>query len=334
MLSRQISTLGLLAIVAAACGEDELEQSAADLGDYSHLNAEVKGDVVAVVNQQQIDSLVFQASAKRTKASDPSGLSLSEKQAVLDDLIDDTLLYQAALEAKLDEDPVIRAHMAQLLLKQEVDAQVSIADVTEEEGQAYFEAHKEDFYKATKVNPRMITIRVKDGSEVEAEAQIWEVYRELVAAQTAEREAKRTGEGQVIPFGKVFRDTAISSSQDSYRTRGGDLGQVEQTGRPGVAQVVVDQAFELPVDGISEPIQSEFGWHVVWVKTRTEAKKLTYQQYRSQVMTVLSKEKREARREEYLAGLRGRSIVTVDQDVLAAQQVRGQSSGRPTKESA
>jgi peptidyl-prolyl cis-trans isomerase C len=322
----------VLALLLGACGDNEEGEAAGAMPDFSELNEDVAGDVVAVVNGQHIDSVSFQSRARREKAEDPAGLSLEEKQRVLDSMVEEALLYQEAKRQNLDTHDDIRKRMIDLLLQQEVGAKVSTSDISDAEGESFFEANKERFYEPARINLRMITIRIRDGEEAAAQARIDDLHTDLSLAQAAEREARGApGSTELIPFGKVFRDTAISNSEDSFRGRGGDVNWVEQTGRPAVPQAVMDRAFQLPVDGLSEPIQSDTGWHIIWVKQRNEAKKLTYQQYRTAVLRELKDLKQQERKAELLATLRGKSSVTIDQDVLAAQQVRGQSSGRPSK---
>ena len=63
-----------------------------------------------------------------------------------------------------------------------------------------------------------------------------------------------------ITEGGDFGTLAQQFSSCPSRARGGDLGQF------GPGQMVApfqDATFALPVGGLSEPVQTQFGWHLI-----------------------------------------------------------------------
>jgi peptidyl-prolyl cis-trans isomerase C len=63
-----------------------------------------------------------------------------------------------------------------------------------------------------------------------------------------------------ITEGADFGTVAQQHSSCPSRARGGDLGQF------GPGQMVApfqDATFALPVGGLSEPVQTQFGWHLI-----------------------------------------------------------------------
>jgi parvulin-like peptidyl-prolyl isomerase len=63
-----------------------------------------------------------------------------------------------------------------------------------------------------------------------------------------------------ITEGADFGTLAQQFSSCPSRARGGDLGQF------GPGQMVApfqDATFALPVGGLSEPVQTQFGWHLI-----------------------------------------------------------------------
>ena len=63
------------------------------------------GDVLATVNGSAVGSNDFEQAAARSVPSNGQSLSLDEKKDVLEDLINDELLYQEALKRGFDRDP-------------------------------------------------------------------------------------------------------------------------------------------------------------------------------------------------------------------------------------
>jgi peptidyl-prolyl cis-trans isomerase C len=63
-----------------------------------------------------------------------------------------------------------------------------------------------------------------------------------------------------ITEGADFGTVAQQHSSCPSRARGGDLGQF------GPGQMVApfqDATFALPIGGLSEPVQTQFGWHLI-----------------------------------------------------------------------
>lgn len=90
------------------------------------------------------------------------------------------------------------------------------------------------------------------------------------AEEQLEAEAKQTADELVerLKNGADFAELAEQFSDDpGSRLEGGDLGFVTQ----GTFVAPVDEAvFGLPIGEISEPIQSQFGWHIIEVLERAE----------------------------------------------------------------
>lgn len=88
--------------------------------------------------------------------------------------------------------------------------------------------------------------------------------------------ATKDGADQVraaIAGGKSFGDAAKEQSTDTATApNGGDLGWVP---RGVMVREFEDAAFALQPGQISEPVQTKFGWHVITVTEREEARPLT-----------------------------------------------------------
>ena len=165
---------------------------------------------------------------------------------LLDRAIDFRLLSNAAEDQDLADDPEVRAALAQAragVLRDAYVRQRIEAETTDDRLRARYEEIKDDEeFSQEEVHARHILV----GSEVEAA----EVITEL--------------EG-----GADFENLARERSVDpSARSNSGDLGFFR---REQMVPEFAEAAFALqPGEHTKEPVQSQFGWHVIEVLERRE----------------------------------------------------------------
>ncbi len=122
---------------------------------------------------------------------------------------------------------------------------------TEDEARSYFNERKEDFRKDDCRRYRYVKFAKVATAEdsLAVYEQVLQIYRELKS-------------------GADFAELARAHSQDpGSAPKGGDLGWF---GRGRMVPVFEEAAFETPVGGFSEPVLSNFGWHIIQTQDRRE----------------------------------------------------------------
>ncbi len=161
------------------------------------------------------------------------------------------------------------------------------AEVTEEEAKKFYEENKTEFTQPETVKASHILFRVnkEDSEDV--------VNQKLKAAQGAEARAKK---------GEDFTALAKELSEEpGAKESGGDLGFFPKDRMvPEFAEV----AFNEKVGEISDPVRTQFGWHVIKVTDKKPAGTLPYDEVKSQLMTYLKSKKQEEAAQEVLKSLR------------------------------
>ena len=84
-----------------------------------------------------------------------------------------------------------------------------------------------------------------------------------------------------------FERLAIERSIGPSGKTGGDLGYFN---REQMVPEFAAAAFALEIDGISHPVQSQFGWHVIKVTGRRAAPLPTLDEMRPRIVNILSKQ--------------------------------------------
>lgn len=110
---------------------------------------------------------------------------------------------------------------------------------------------------------------------------------------------------QRIQHGEKFEDLAKRYSEDSTAPQGGDLGWLS----PGETVPSFDQAMNKLQDGeVSEPVKSQFGWHLIQVIER-RTRNMENEYRRGQARQILFQRRAEPAFEDWLSGVRGRAYI-------------------------
>jgi len=127
------------------------------------------------------------------------------------------------------------------------------------------------------------------------------------AELTGEAAARRLAQFKrdILAGTRSFEALARENSQDASAAQGGDLGWAS----PGSFVPEFDEAMAtLPIGGISEPVVTRFGVHLIQIVDRRQVT-LDARQQQEQARNVLREEKFEAAYNEWLRDLRGRAYI-------------------------
>jgi len=109
----------------------------------------------------------------------------------------------------------------------------------------------------------------------------------------------------ILSGARSFEQLARANSEDASAAQGGDLGWTA----PGAFVPEFEEAIAaLPVGGISDPVTTRFGLHLIQVIDRRQTT-LDTKQLRDQARNMLREQKFEAAFSEWLRDLRGRAYI-------------------------
>jgi parvulin-like peptidyl-prolyl isomerase len=192
---------------------------------------------------------------QRARLQGPEG-----KRQLAEQLAELKAMAQEARVRKIDQEPAMKSQIAmrvdQLLATtfyQQLGSGLIIDDAAVK---SYYEAHKGEYEQIT---ARHILIRFKGSAAPLREGQVDRTDEEALAKAKEVRAA--------IVAGGDFAELAKKDSDDTGSgVNGGTLGAF---GHGSMVKPFEDAAFALKVNEVSEPIKTQFGYHIIQVEAHT-----------------------------------------------------------------
>lgn len=191
--------------------------------------------------------------------------TVKERKEVVEQMADAVLFAEAAKSVGLDRRSdiafQIKWQTMQTLLQAYLQQLSSKWDMSEKTMRAYYGTHKQEFVQAAASQARHILTE----NESDALTAALQIYKT-----------------------KDFAKVAAEYSRDpNTANNGGELGWVEK----GLMTATVDKAIEdAKIGSLVGPVKSEFGWHIIEVTARRQAKQLTFEEAAEEVAQRLQRQ--------------------------------------------
>ncbi len=215
-------------------------------------------------------------------------------QRFLKAMILQKIMVQKSKEMGLDKDEEVRKKIRELmrettervlmdaLIKQEILDKVA---VTDEEAKAYYDENKEGFAEKEKAQARHI----------------------LVATEEEAQEIRKQ-----LDEGADFAELAAEKSTDKgTASKGGDLGYFE---RGRMVPEFEEACFNLEIGGVSEPIKTRFGYHIIKLEDKKEAGTKEFYEVSDEIKKKLLSGKQQKEHQEWLRQLEAEVTIEIKTD--------------------
>ncbi len=279
---------------------------------------------VATVNGEPIAADALKRELEHARAAGAEGSSPDSvlRRRLLEDAVERTLLLQQArvrnitigqdqveralLRVRADypgshfDDLLAQERLSQVELKARLKEQLTVeklfadevfpgVQVTEADVARHYADHPEEFAQPQQVRASQVVVRTRE------------------EAQKLRQELLRRP--------KSFADVARRASLSPEGRAGGDLGWF---GKGSGMPEVFDTCFTLPVNALSEVTPSPYGFHLFKVTSRRPAQRRPLDEVRPAIYDKLLRERRAGAQEVYLAALRQKAQIQIDEAALGA----------------
>ena len=224
-----------------------------------------------------------------------NSVTFEQKSQFVERWINSEILYQEALRRGLQRDALlrekIRAAEKNILIAELIQRELrDRVQVTEEEARQYYQDHLNDFTrKADEVRASQILVPT------------------LEEAQKIRRE---------IEAGGSFTQLAREHSVDPSAEQDGDLGYFAQQ---DVLQEVAKMAFSLSPGALSQPVKTEFGYHLITVAdVKKKGTVRSFELVRDEISSQFYAIKELEQLELFLEELRDNSSISKNLEILRA----------------
>lgn len=205
------------------------------------------------ITEEDVQRTLMNLGQRAQQYNNPQG-----KQAILDQLINKELIFMDAKKNLLEMDAEYKTELEklkkELLSNFYVEKFLRDVKVKDEDVKKYFEEHKEEFVSQETVSASHIL--------VETEEKANEILGKIESGEMS------------------FEDAAKAFSTCPSSQRGGDLGEF------GKGQMVpeFDQAcFEMAVGELRGPVKTQFGYHLIRLDKKNEAKPVTLEDVKDEL---------------------------------------------------
>ena len=227
--------------------------------------------ILATVAGAEITEQDLEAVIKRYPAQQQAMFSTENgKKQLLEQLISFELFYNLGKEIKLDNSEEFLTEIERLkkdlLTQMIINKTLSEVTITDEEAKKYYDENKDNFSERETVTAKHILVDNEEAAK--------KIKNEIVAGNVS------------------FEEAAEKYSSCPSKEQGGSLGAFS---RGMMVPEFEEASFTLPVGEVSDPVQTQFGYHIIKVTDRSEKKVKPFEDVKEAVMNTLMTERQQAK---------------------------------------
>ncbi len=287
-----------------------------------------EADILARVGDRLITRQDFDRVVQLRRARSPMLYrDRQQQEGLLAELVERASLLEAAQNAGVADDPYVQEACERakinLFVKEKVEKALADTRLTDEEIQAYYQLHQDEFAIPARYKPAIILLAAPPDQQDEA---AW--ARLQKQAEEILQQARQLPE-DLTHWGDLAR---TYSQHRASRYQGGAMAWVNplQKGHAALPDAVLDALFALKTPGeIAPPVRTDKGLFLVRLQNYEPPRARGLDEVRQALAYRLRREKREQMKQAVLEKYLGAQAVQSWPERLQVEENRGKPAGGP-----
>lgn len=246
----------------------------------------MESKVLAVVNGKEITQSDLDATIFRFPPERRNFLQTEQgRKQLLEQIISFELVYNYAKDENMEDESefIVQfdAMKKELLTQYAISKTLSEVSVSDSEAEDYYDVNKEKYRTQESVSAKHILVDTNEKAEEVAKA---------------------------IKSGMSFESAAKEYSSCPSCEQGGELGTFT---RGQMVPEFEDAAFSLPIGVVSEPVKTQFGYHLIKVERKNESKESPFAEVEESIKNELLQKRQAMKYSELVEKLNKKYTVTI-----------------------
>ncbi|MCF8012060.1 MAG: peptidylprolyl isomerase [Clostridiales bacterium] len=269
-----IFVIGIIVAIGTGCSSDE--QAVAKVNGKSINKSELYNELVKQSGQQALDALISQEIIEQEAEEQNVEVTDSDVEKEITKVKEyyggQDAFNQAMESYGYSSDDLKKEITMNIKVKKLLEPRISIS---EEEMKEYFNTNKDSFAVKEQVNASHILVEEKETAQ--------EVNEKI-----------QSGED----FAELAKEYSIDTTN---KEQGGNLGFIQ---KGEMVKEFEQAAFSLEKSEISEPVKTKYGYHIIKVNEKKEAKKANYEENKEDIKDMLFEKKMQTEYEPWMQEMR------------------------------
>ena len=269
-------------------------------------------DIIARVDGERIDVGYLKSYLSTRPSPAYSQVTATTLEKHLEELITSEVLCRQALRIGLDREPEIRHRIQQILAQNLLEKMVNKAEreheITDQQLQAYYNKHLNEFQRPAQVRLADILIAVSPDAASDKRKQK-KAKAEKALAEVVAHQDERLG------FGK--RILKYSDTPEKYPR--GNTGFFDIQGKPvGLDTKLAHEAFKLKETGqvCNHIVRAVDGYHIIMLTGKRAPVNRPFEKVKEQLRQRIYRQRIALAQTEYIESLRQKCRIKINQDVF------------------
>ena len=221
-------------------------------------------------------------------------LATERKKEYVNELVNDVLLYNEALRLNVDQQPEAQKLLTEAkkkifitwMLNNAVDKKIKVSD---SEVKKFYKQNKDKYKASETMRASHILVPTKDQAE------------DIIA---------------ILSMGEAFDTLAKAKSVDPSAQQGGDIGYFQKGQLLPEFEAACEQ---LKTDGISAPVQTKLGYHVIKLTDRKPAEQKSFDEVKEDAKMRLQMQERQKIFNKMITRLRKENKIYLNEKALTSK---------------